>query len=124
MTVLPTLYEHYTGGGITQGLSTDQPYFTLNRKNFTLYGGSMHYFRVHPDYWKDRLGKMRAAGLNTVTTYVPWNLHEPEPGNLVFSLLSGIFVYKSGLSVRLSFKFLYFLDLTWWESLQSPELLD
>ncbi|CAH1119264.1 unnamed protein product [Phaedon cochleariae] len=84
MATLPTLYEYYTGGGITQGLSVDQPYFTLNNKNFTLYGGSTHYFRVHSDYWRDRLRKMRAAGLNTVETYVPWNLHEPEPGKYEF----------------------------------------
>lgn len=27
-----------------------------------------------------RLEKMKAAGLNTVTTYIPWNLHEPKKG--------------------------------------------
>jgi beta-galactosidase len=27
---------------------------------------------------------MRALGLNTLTTYVFWNLHEPEPGKFVF----------------------------------------
>lgn len=80
MANLPSLYEYYTGGGITQGLSVDQPHFTLNNKNISLYSGSMHYFRVPPQYWRDRLRKMRAAGLNAVQTYVPWNLHEPEPG--------------------------------------------
>ncbi|XP_017785898.1 PREDICTED: beta-galactosidase-1-like protein 2 [Nicrophorus vespilloides] len=77
---LPTLYEHYTGGGISAGLSADQPYFTLNNKNITLFSGALHYFRVPQEYWRDRLRKMRAAGLNTVETYIPWNLHEPEPG--------------------------------------------
>uniref|UniRef100_A0A6P7FG98 Beta-galactosidase-1-like protein 2 isoform X1 n=1 Tax=Diabrotica virgifera virgifera TaxID=50390 RepID=A0A6P7FG98_DIAVI len=77
---LPTLYEYYTGNGITQGLSDNQPYFTLNEKNITLYSGALHYFRVPRKYWRDRLRKMRAAGLNTVETYVPWNLHEPQPG--------------------------------------------
>ncbi|XP_018580165.1 beta-galactosidase-1-like protein 3 [Anoplophora glabripennis] len=80
MANLPTLYEHYTSGGITQGLSVDQPYFTLNDKNISLYSGAMHYFRVPQEYWRDRLRKMRAAGLNAVETYVPWNLHEPQPG--------------------------------------------
>ncbi|KAF2887468.1 hypothetical protein ILUMI_18705 [Ignelater luminosus] len=84
MTNLPTLYEYYTGGSITTGLSADQPYFTLNNKNITLYSGAMHYFRVPPEYWRDRLRKMRAAGLNVVETYVPWNLHEPEPGHFDF----------------------------------------
>ena len=42
--------------------------------------GSVHYFRVHPDLWPDRLRRVRAMGLNTIDTYVPWNWHEPEPG--------------------------------------------
>ncbi|KAF5275963.1 hypothetical protein FQA39_LY00759 [Lamprigera yunnana] len=84
MTTLPTLYEHYTAGGISSGLSADQNYFTLNGKNITIYSGALHYFRVPKLYWRDRLQKMRAAGLNTVETYVPWNLHEPEIDNYDF----------------------------------------
>ncbi|KAK9723404.1 Glycosyl hydrolases family 35 [Popillia japonica] len=96
---LPTLYEHYTSGGITTGLSDSQPYFTLNNKNITLFSGALHYFRIPQEYWRDRLRKMRAipqeywrdrlrkmraAGLNAVETYVPWNLHEPQPGEFDF----------------------------------------
>ena len=44
----------------------------------------MHYSRVPSFYWKDRLSKMSAAGLNAVQTYVPWNFHEPSPGNYNF----------------------------------------
>ena len=32
--------------------------------------GAMHYFRIHPDYWRDRLVKLRQCGLNTVETYM------------------------------------------------------
>ena len=42
--------------------------------------GSLHYSRVPSHYWKDRLEKLYAAGLNAVQTYVPWNFHEPTPG--------------------------------------------
>ena len=42
--------------------------------------GAIHYFRVHPHYWYDRLAKLAACGFNTVETYVPWNLHEPKEG--------------------------------------------
>ncbi|XP_050505747.1 beta-galactosidase-1-like protein 2 [Diabrotica virgifera virgifera] len=80
LAALPTSYEYYTDGGITAGLSDKQPYFTLNNKNITIYSGAFHYFRVPRAYWRDRLRKMRAAGLNTVETYVPWNLHEPQSG--------------------------------------------
>lgn len=76
----PTLYEYYTSEEIQEGLSDKQPYFTLNKRKITIYSGALHYFRVPPAYWRDRLRKMRAVGLNAVETYVPWNLHEPQPG--------------------------------------------
>ncbi len=41
--------------------------------------GSIHYFRVHPAHWRDRLERLAALGLNTVDTYVPWNFHQPRP---------------------------------------------
>lgn len=82
--VLPTVYEYYAGNGITTGLSDNQTYFTLNNKNITIYSGAFHYFRVPRAYWRDRLRKMRAAGLNAVETYVPWNLHEPHSGLLLY----------------------------------------
>src|SRR5690242_9471680 len=42
--------------------------------------GSLHYFRVHPEQWADRLARLAALGLNTVDTYVPWNFHERTRG--------------------------------------------
>ncbi|KAJ8985598.1 hypothetical protein NQ317_015090 [Molorchus minor] len=81
---LPTNYEYYTSGGIKSGLSADQPYFTLNDRNVSIYSGAMHYFRVPRPYWRDRLRKMRAAGLNAVETYIPWNLHEYQNGKYDF----------------------------------------
>jgi beta-galactosidase len=53
--------------------------FLLHGEPFRIISGAMHYFRVHPDLWADRLRKARLMGLNTVETYVPWNLHQPEP---------------------------------------------
>jgi len=45
----------------------------------------MHYPRVPRAYWRDRFRMARAMGLNTITTYVFWNLHEPRPGVYDFS---------------------------------------
>ncbi|KAG5865097.1 hypothetical protein JTB14_000872 [Gonioctena quinquepunctata] len=77
---LPTNYEYYTSGGINAGLTDDQPNFHLNGKEIFIYSGAMHYFRVPRSYWRDRLRKIRAVGMNTVETYIPWNLHEPRSG--------------------------------------------
>ena len=59
--------------------------FLYDGKPVRLLSGAIHYFRVVPDYWRDRLLKLKACGLNTVETYVAWNLHEPEPGEYNFS---------------------------------------
>ena len=47
--------------------------------------GALHYFRIHPQLWRDRLEKAVAMGLNTIETYIPWNLHEPHQGEFVFT---------------------------------------
>ncbi|XP_075876018.1 beta-galactosidase-1-like protein 2 [Nelusetta ayraudi] len=62
------------------GLSANSSQFTLEGHPFQILAGSIHYFRVPRTYWRDRLLKMRACGINTLTTYVPWNQHEPERG--------------------------------------------
>lgn len=54
--------------------------FLLDGKPFRVLSGALHYFRVHPGHWRDRIRKGRDMGLNTIETYVPWNEHEPEPG--------------------------------------------
>ncbi|XP_019484028.1 PREDICTED: beta-galactosidase-1-like protein 2 isoform X2 [Hipposideros armiger] len=67
------------------GLHTNGQNFMLEDSTFWIFGGSVHYFRVPKAYWWDRLLKMKACGLNTLTTYVPWNLHEPQRGKFDFS---------------------------------------
>jgi len=59
--------------------------FLIDGKPFRIFSGAIHYFRVHPDLWQDRLAKLKALGLNTVETYVAWNLHEPQPGQFEFT---------------------------------------
>jgi len=59
--------------------------FLLDGKPFLIISGEMHYPRVPRPYWRDRMRKMRALGLNTLCTYVFWNLHEPEPGVFDFT---------------------------------------
>ncbi|MFE4369165.1 beta-galactosidase [Streptomyces sp. NPDC056835] len=60
-------------------LQIDGGGFRLDSEPFRLLSGGLHYFRVHPAQWADRLHKARLMGLNTVETYVPWNLHQPRP---------------------------------------------
>ena len=52
--------------------------FLLDGRPFRYVSGSFHYFRTPRQYWRDRLRKMRAAGLNAISTYVEWSLHQPS----------------------------------------------
>ncbi|KAK8353256.1 hypothetical protein V6Z12_A05G145400 [Gossypium hirsutum] len=80
--------------------------FWKDGKPFQIIGGDLHYFRVLPEYWEDRLLRAKALGLNTVQTYIPWNLHEPEAGKLVFEGIADLVSFlklcqKPGLLVML-----------------------
>ena len=57
----------------------------VDGKPFQILSGEMHYARVPRADWHDRLLKLKAMGLNSVTTYVFWNLHEPTPGHYDFT---------------------------------------
>ncbi|KAN0023890.1 hypothetical protein ACTFIV_008280 [Dictyostelium citrinum] len=48
---------------------------------YQIISGSFHYFRCLPELWMDRLMKIKACGLNTIQTYIPWNVHQPNGFN-------------------------------------------
>lgn len=54
--------------------------FYMDGKKINLHSGAIHYFRTAQTDWKDRLIKLKKCGLNTVETYVAWNIHEPKEG--------------------------------------------
>ncbi|OII14276.1 beta-galactosidase family protein [Curtobacterium sp. MCBA15_008] len=62
--------------------------FLLDGEPHRILSGAIHYFRVHPDLWADRIRKAKLMGLNTIETYVAWNAHAPSPG--VFDLTGGL----------------------------------
>ena len=78
-------------------LTYDREHFYLDGKEFCILSGSIHYFRIVPEYWEDRLRKLKECGMNTVTTYTCWNLHERKRGCFDFSgmLDIGAFIDKA-----------------------------
>ncbi len=59
--------------------------FLLDGKPFLIKAGEMHPSRVPHEYWADRLRMIHAMGLNTVSVYVFWNVHEPREGEFNFT---------------------------------------
>ena len=64
--------------------------FYLDGEPFQIISGAIHYFRIVPAYWRDRLEKLKAMGCNTVETYIPWNVHEPEKGKFRFQGMADV----------------------------------
>jgi beta-galactosidase len=83
--MLPLLAAPWLKGAPAHTFGTQGDQFTLDGKPLVIRAGAMHYPRVPREYWRDRMRKMRALGLNTLETYVFWNLHEPQPGKFDFS---------------------------------------
>ncbi|TWD81193.1 beta-galactosidase [Kribbella amoyensis] len=44
--------------------------------------GEVHYFRLDPADWSHRLDLLKAAGCDTVATYMPWLVHELPDGSI------------------------------------------
>lgn len=59
--------------------------FFMDGQPFQILAGEMHYARIPRERWRYAMRMARAMGLNTVTTYAFWNLHEPEPGRFDFT---------------------------------------
>lgn len=63
----------------------DEKSFFINGKRILFFGGEFHYFRTPPELWEDRIRKMKLGGCNFLSTYVPWNFHEPVEGKMLWT---------------------------------------
>lgn len=66
-------------------ITYDKNGFYKDGMPFRILSGTIHYFRVVPEYWYDRLLKLKECGFNTVETYTCWNLHERTEGTFDFT---------------------------------------
>jgi len=59
--------------------------FLLDGKPLQIISGEMHYTRVPREAWRQRMKMAKTMGLNTIGTYVFWNVHEPQKGHFDFT---------------------------------------
>lgn len=76
---------HFANAARTFEVDYENDQFLKDGRPFRFISGSFHYFRAHPETWSRHLRTMRAAGLNAVTTYVEWSLHNPRDGVYVWN---------------------------------------
>ncbi len=65
------------GGSV---LSYNSRYLTKNGKPWFPIMGEMHYSRTNYQDWEASILKMKAAGIEIISTYVIWNFHEEKEG--------------------------------------------
>lgn len=59
-------------------------YMTLNGRPYFGISGEVHFCRVSPDQWEDTLVKAKLGGVNIISTYVFWIVHEETEGTFRF----------------------------------------
>ena len=79
----PITYEDVRGSPYK--VAYDHRAITINGERTMLVSGAIHYPRSTPGMWPYIMKMAKAQGLNTVQTYVFWNIHEQKPGVLDFS---------------------------------------
>lgn len=63
--------------------------FNIDGEQQFLYSGEFHYFRVPKIDWEKRLLALKKMHGNCVATYVPWIVHEPEEGKILWDDVDG-----------------------------------
>lgn len=63
----------------------DAKSFFVGGRRVWLHVGEIHYFRHPRESWEATLRRAKAAGLNAISTYVPWNFHEQHEGQTDFT---------------------------------------
>ncbi len=60
------------------------PELRVDGTPFFIHSAAFFYYRIPADQWERLLRIYRAAGVNTIDLYIPWNWHEPKEGELDF----------------------------------------
>ncbi len=57
----------------------------VGSKAIPLVAGEVHYWRLNPIAWKEILLRVKEMGVQVISTYVPWDYHEPNRGVFDFT---------------------------------------
>ena len=77
--------ETFDFGTTKTSLSVDSKGFLENGVPVIPVMGEIHFSRVPESDWKREILKMKAGGINYISTYVFWNHHESDEGKWVAS---------------------------------------
>lgn len=67
-------------------ISVNNFYISINDKPVIPITGEFHFSRFSNQYWDEAIKKMKAGGINVISTYVFWNIHEENEGQFNWSV--------------------------------------
>ena len=79
---------HLRMGGVNplgEGVGLTNYYLTRNDRPWIGVSGEFHFSRFPLEYWEEELLKIKATGINLISTYFFWNYHESSPGQFNWS---------------------------------------
>ena len=90
---LPLLCLLLLGRASAANVSYDGRALLIDGERRLLAAGSIHYARSTPEMWPVLMGRAKEAGIDVITTYVFWNLHEvshdDSTGAVVYDFSTG-----------------------------------
>ena len=60
------------------------PELRVDGTPFFIHSAAFFYYRIPRDQWEPLLDRYSSLGVNTIDLYIPWNWHEPKPGEFDF----------------------------------------
>jgi beta-galactosidase len=79
-----SIAEQKTGYDVSPKELLNKKIMRMFEDNTLTLAAEIHYWRIPPDTWKERLKQIKEANITTISTYVPWNFHEYEVGKYDF----------------------------------------
>ncbi|HEY4690401.1 MAG TPA: beta-galactosidase [Anaerolineae bacterium] len=67
-----------------QAVTVGDHQFRIGDQVASVYSGAVHYWRLDRDKWGDILDKVKGMGFTTISSYIPWEVHEIEKGRFDF----------------------------------------
>lgn len=84
---IPLKYGHMNMGGKSNNgetIKTNNLYFEYNNKPWIPIMGEFHYSRYPSELWETEILKIKASGINTISSYLIWIHHEENKGEYNF----------------------------------------
>jgi beta-galactosidase len=73
---------------VSPAIDVGEHQFRVGGEVSAIYSGAVHYWRLDRDKWDGILEKVKGMGFNTISSYIPWEVHEIKEGEFDFGQIN------------------------------------